>query len=225
MMRSVVAPTDQPRSSIRIVVIDCGMGNLQSIVRALQRVGGNAVASSSIADVTAAEKIVLPGVGSLAQGMENLARHGLLPVLSKKILEGGAPVLGICLGHQMLTAWSEEGHAAGLGWIDGYTRRIHDAPPGTRLKIPHIGWNTLTLRKDCPLFKGIPADACFYFAHSYCVSCNDPAAVVATTHYGSDFVSAVQKGNIFGTQFHPEKSQAHGLAVLQNFVRYGAPSA
>ena len=203
-------------------MIDCGIGNLQSVVRALQRVGGIATASSSVADVRAAERIVLPGVGSLAQGMEHLTRHGLLPVLSEKVLEDGTPVLGICLGLQMLTAGSEEGNAVGLGWIDGYTRRIRG---DARLKIPHIGWNTLALRRECPLFEGVPADACFYFAHSYSVTCTDPATVVATTRYGSDFVSAIQRGNIFGIQFHPEKSQAHGLAVLQNFVRYRAPSA
>jgi glutamine amidotransferase len=203
-----------------IVVIDCGMGNLGSVVRALRRVGADAAASSAADDVAAAEKIVLPGVGSLAQGMANLRRHQLLPVLARRVLDERTPVLGICLGLQMLTAWSEEGNAPGLGWIDGQTRRLRCEPPDARLKVPHLGWNTLRVERPCLLLDGLSEEACFYFAHSYGVSCADPAVVAATTHYGCDFVSVVHRDNIFATQFHPEKSQANGLTVLSNFVRY-----
>jgi glutamine amidotransferase len=203
-----------------IVVVDCGMGNLQSVVRALQHVGADVTVSSASAAVEAADQIVLPGVGSLAQGMGTLVRNGLLPALNRKVIDARTPVLGICLGHQMLLSWSEEGEAPGLGWIDGTAQRIHGTAAEPRLKVPHMGWNTLTVVRECPLLRGLPPDACFYFAHSYCVRCNDPSAIAATTRYGGDFVSVLHRGNIFGTQFHPEKSQANGLTVLRNFVEY-----
>jgi glutamine amidotransferase len=203
-----------------IVVVDCGMGNLQSVVRALQRVGADVVVSSAVEVVEAADKIVLPGVGSLAQGMDSLARRRLLPVLTHKVVATHTPVLGICLGHQMLVHWGEEGAAPALGWIDGASQHLRGSAAEPGLKVPHLGWNTLTVRRDCPLLRGVAADACFYFAHSYGVQCNDRSAIAATTHYGSDFVSVLHREHIFGTQFHPEKSQANGLTVLRNFVEY-----
>jgi glutamine amidotransferase len=203
-----------------IVVIDCGMGNLQSVVRALRRVGADAQASSAIGEVEAADKIVLPGVGSFAAGMGHLRRNQLLPVLARRVLEERTPVLGICLGHQMLTRWSAEGGSAGLGWIDGETRRFGSDPVIAELKVPHMGWNTLDVERPSPLLEGLSTDACFYFAHSYYVTCSNRAAVAATTRYGIDFVSVLHRENIFGTQFHPEKSQANGLTLLRNFVRY-----
>jgi len=201
-----------------IVVVDHGMGNLQSVVRALSRVGGRPIVSSRVEDIERADKIVLPGVGSLLHGMEKLKRDHLLPALSRKVLTDGAPILGICLGQQMFGKWSEEGNAEGLGWVDGFSRRLRFDPSQPLRKIPHIGWNTVRFRPDCPLFQGVPADACFYFAHSYYLSCEDAENVAGTTEYGSTFVSAIHKGRIFGTQFHPEKSQANGLLVLRNFV-------
>lgn len=201
-----------------IVIIDCGMGNLQSVVRGLAKAGGAAVISSNIDHVAAAKKIILPGVGSFAQGMENLKRAGLMPVLTQKVLKDNTPALGICLGHQMLTAFSEEGEVDGLGWIDGRTIRLSRGSENHATRIPHIGWNTLRIHRDCSLLRGIPGEACFYFAHSYRVACNDECLVVATTEYGGSFVSIVQHENIFGVQFHPEKSQANGITVLRNFL-------
>ncbi len=205
-----------------IVIIDCGMGNLQSVVRAFERIGAAARASSAIADVEAAQRLVLPGVGSLAHGMEALRAHGLLPLLRQQVLERRIPVLGICVGHQMLTRMSEEGNCDGLGWVDGETTRFRFAAPQPVLKVPHLGWNTLRRRRDCALLDGIPEDACFYFAHSYKVTCDDAATVAATADYGGEFVAVLHRDNIFGTQFHPEKSQAHGLRVLRNFVGHGS---
>lgn len=201
-----------------IVIIDHGIGNLQSVKRAFDKIGAPAMISSLPEELEAAERIVLPGVGSFAEGMDNLRRCGMLPVLNRKVHEQGTPVLGICLGFQMLTHRSDEGDAAGLGWIDGETHQIQFEQPNPRLKVPHMGWNTLTHHNGCQLLKGLTTEACFYFAHSYRVSCNDESAIAATTHYGCDFVSVAQKKNIFGTQFHPEKSQANGLTVLKNFV-------
>ena len=202
-----------------LVIVDCGMGNLQSIVRAFQRIGASPRVSSAAAEVAAADRIVLPGVGSLAHGMDTLRRHGLLAVLSRKVHGERTPLLGICVGHQMLATQGEEGDAPGLGWIAGAVTRFRFTG-ATNLKVPHLGWNTLRMRPGCPLFAGIPDDACFYFAHSYKLECQDADSVAATTEYGVDFVSAVQRDNIFGTQFHPEKSQAHGLRVLRNFREY-----
>lgn len=201
-----------------IVVIDCGIGNLQSVVRALERVGADAVASSNPADVAAAERLVLPGVGSFASGMDNLRRHSLIPLLRQRVLIDEIPVLGICLGMQMLAQRSEEGDAEGLGWIPGEVQRLTAATPA--LKIPHLGWNDLDRQVDSPLFSGVPEDACFYFAHSYALATDAVDCIAATAEYGARFVAAVHRGNLFGTQFHPEKSHAHGLRVLRNFVEY-----
>ena len=201
-----------------IVVVDCGMGNLQSVVRGLEKAGGTVIVSSGIDDVAAADKIVLPGVGSFRHGMQNLERGGLRHVLTRKVREEGTPLLGICLGHQMLTAFSEEGTVEGLGWIDGNTTRLPAQTEDGPLRVPHLGWNTLHVRNDCSLLNDIPEEACFYFAHSYSVACNDDRTVVATTEYGRSFVSIVQNDNIFGVQFHPEKSHANGITVLRNFL-------
>ncbi|HIE99087.1 MAG: imidazole glycerol phosphate synthase subunit HisH [Fuerstiella sp.] len=203
-----------------IAVIDCGMGNLQSVIRGLQKAGGTAVVSSRCDDVAAADRIVLPGVGSFGHGMENLRNAKLMSVLTKKVREDNTPLLGICVGHQMLTTFSEEGAVAGLGWIDGTTTRLPSQSQCGSVKIPHMGWNTLQNRKDCPLLRGIPDDACFYFAHSYSVACAEDQTVVATTEYGCSFASIVQKDNVFGVQFHPEKSHANGITVLRNFLDY-----
>lgn len=202
-----------------IVVIDCGMGNLQSVTRGLRQAGGNAVVSSSEDDVRRAQHIVLPGVGSFAQGIHNLTSCGLLPVLTERAVEERIPVLGICLGHQLLTNFSEEGDQEGLGWIEARTRRIPVADDNPPLKLPHMGWNTLNRTTSCSLLDGIPDDACFYFAHSYAVSCSDETVVAATTDYGEPFVSVMRRDNICGVQFHPEKSHAHGITVLRNFLQ------
>ena len=198
-----------------IIIINYGIGNLDSVVRAFRRADAEVAISSTREDLSAAEGIVLPGVGSFGQAMASLRESGLLPVLNQKVLENHTPVLGICLGFQMFTRCSEEGDAEGLGWIEGQTRRLSSGP----LPIPHIGWNDLARRGDSVLLAGVPDDACFYFAHSYFVECREDA-VLATTDYGMPFAAAVEAGPIFGTQFHPEKSLANGLKVVRNFVEY-----
>lgn len=203
-----------------IVVVDCGMGNLKSVVRGLNKAGTTAIVSSAAQDVSAAERIVLPGVGSFDRGMKNLADGGLMTVLKRKVLEERTPLLGICVGHQMLTSFSEEGGAEGLGWIDGQSTRLPVESDAGSFKVPHMGWNTLQVKRNCSLLAGINEDACFYFAHSYCVTCEEDSSVVATTTYGRTFAAVVQRDNIFGVQFHPEKSHANGITILRNFLDY-----
>jgi imidazole glycerol-phosphate synthase subunit HisH len=201
-----------------IVVVDYGMGNLGSILNMLRRVGADALVSSRIEDIRAADKLVLPGVGSFDTGMRRLRELGLIEVLNEKVLTGSTPALGVCLGMQLLTKSSEEGIEPGLGWIDAHTIRFRFEGDLSRLKIPHMGWNTVSLRSGGTLFGGTDDQSRFYFVHSYHVVCQDPQDVAATTHYGYEFVSAVQRGNIMGAQFHPEKSHKFGMRLYANFV-------
>jgi len=194
---------------------------MQSVVRAFERVGVTPSIVDTPAAVLAAERIVLPGVGSLAHGMESLRRRDLLGVLNERVIARGTPVLGICVGHQMLVDKSEEGPADGLGWVRGQVTRLRPAGDSGGWKVPHLGWNEVRRRGSCPLFAGIPDRACFYFAHSYAVECAGVDDVAATVDYAGERVAALQKQHIFGVQFHPEKSQAHGLRVLRNFLEFG----
>jgi glutamine amidotransferase len=199
-----------------ITIVDCGMGNLRSIQYKLQRIEINALVTSQPKDIEKAEMLILPGVGHFASGMNNLREYGLIRILNKKVLEEKTPIMGICLGMQLLTRRSEEGDADGLGWIDAETKRFKEI----NQRVPHVGWNTIIPRRESPLLAGVTAEQRFYFTHSYYVRCESEDAVLATTHYGLDFVSVVHKENIFGTQFHPEKSHRRGLELVRNFVRY-----
>lgn len=202
-----------------ITIIDYGMGNLGSIQNMLKKVGAAAIISSSIDDIEQADKLILPGVGAFGHGMQQIEQRGLLPVLNEKVLGQKTPILGICLGMQLLTEHSEEGDVEGLGWIKGETVRfrLNGEHPG--LKVPHMGWNEVTIHTDNTLFKDVQdEDTGFYFVHSYHVVCAQEEDVLATTHHGYDFVSAVQRGHIMGTQFHPEKSHKYGMRLLKNFA-------
>lgn len=201
-----------------IVIIDYGMGNLGSIVNMLKKVGVQARVSSQISDICNADKLILPGVGAFDTGMKRLAELDLIDVLQEKVVKQRTPTLGVCLGMQLMTNRSEEGNLPGLGWIDGKTVRFHFDAKQTNLKIPHMGWNTITICKDGELYKNIDHDCRFYFVHSYHVIVNNLEDILSTTFYGYDFVSSVQSGNIMGTQFHPEKSHRFGMKVYKNFV-------
>lgn len=199
-----------------IAIVNYGIGNLDSVARAFQKVGAETVITTAPAELERAEGIVLPGVGSFDQAMNTLRECELLSVLDRRVMREGTPVLGICLGMQMFSRRSEEGVTDGLGWIDGATLRF--TLDTSQFKIPHLGWNDIQRLRDSVLFRDVREDAPFYFAHSYHVVCRDNGDVLARTEYGVSFVSAIERGNIFGTQFHPEKSHANGLCVIHNFV-------
>lgn len=197
-----------------IVIVDYGMGNLRSVQKAFEKNGARAVVSSNPRDLERAAKVVLPGVGAFTHAMRELKKRRLVAPLRKKILSG-TPYLGLCLGLQLLFDKSEEGaRVAGLGVIPGRVKKFR-----TGLKVPHMGWNTVNTRKGCPLFKGKGKDDYFYFVHSYFGAPEDKSWIAGTTRYGKDFCSAVWKGNVFATQFHPEKSQTAGLRLIKNFIK------
>jgi glutamine amidotransferase len=200
-----------------MVIIDYGMGNLGSIHNMLRRLGTEAIVTSDHAAIQSARKLILPGVGAFDHGMENLARLGLIPVLNEAVLAKKTPVLGICLGMQLLSRRSEEGQLPGLGWIDAQTVRFRFPENSARLKIPHMGWNFISPRTTHPLLEGLDNPR-FYFVHSYHVCCDCPEHVLATCRHGIEFTAAVCKDNILGTQFHPEKSHRFGMALLKNFA-------
>lgn len=200
-----------------IVVVDFSMGNIGSILNMLKKISAAGTISSDPAEIRNADKLILPGVGAFDQGMASLDRLGLIPVLSEKVLQERAPVLGICLGMQLMTNSSEEGKLPGLGWIDAKTVRLrHD--PALNLKVPHMGWNTVSVRKESALFRDMFPEPRFYFVHSYHAVCEDPADVLTVTQHGYEFTSAFQHGNIIGVQFHPEKSHQFGMQLLKNFA-------
>lgn len=201
-----------------IVIVNYGMGNLGSILNMLKKIGAEAVISSEIHDIKKADKLVLPGVGSFDNGMKNITDLGLLPILNERVMEDRTPVLGICLGMQLFTKKGEEGILHGLGWIDAETIKFKFENNGNRLKIPHMGWNSIIATQEDALFTGLNGDLRFYFVHSYHIVCDNEEEILAKTHYGYDFVSSVRKENIFGVQFHPEKSHKFGMRILKNFV-------
>ncbi len=200
-----------------IVIVDYGMGNLNSIKNMLRKIGVFAQISSSPSLIKSADKLILPGVGAFDNGMNNLKYLGLVEALNEAILVNKIPILGICLGMQLMTKSSEEGIMQGLGWIDGQTLRfsLSSLP---NLRVPNIGWNNLNVIRHHPLFNRVDKDDRFYFVHSYYVCCNDPNDVLTTTHYGIEFTSAFARENIMGVQFHPEKSLKFGFKVFENFA-------
>jgi glutamine amidotransferase len=198
-----------------IVIVDYGVGNLSSVSNMLRKAGGDVTVSRDPVEILAADKLLLPGVGHFDHGMKMLNASGLREALDRFALELRRPVLGICLGAQILGKRSEEGVESGLGWIDMECHRF-DAMPGIR--VPHMGWNQIRRKKPSPLLDHMEADARFYFVHSYRMICTEPEDVLATATHGVEFVCAVQRDNIMGTQFHPEKSLRHGLALMRSFV-------
>lgn len=202
---------------MNVVVVDYGLGNLRSVAGALQHLGHAPVISHRLEEVLAADRLILPGVGAFGDGMANLHRRGLVEPLHRRVLDEGTPILGICLGAQL---FAQEGHEfgrhKGLGWVEGTVDRLAPADPG--LRVPHVGWNDIQPVRADPLLRDVPPGAVFYFVHSYHVRLAEPAEEVARADHGGPFTAAFRRGNIAGTQFHPEKSQRHGLAVLRNFL-------
>lgn len=198
-----------------IAIIDYGAGNLRSVEKALKALGETPVITSDREAILGADKIILPGVGSFGDAMERLNQSGLTEVIQEAV-QRDIPFLGICLGLQLLFESSEESPGVkGLGILHG---RILKIPGRPGLKIPHMGWNSLDIKADARLFKGIENGAYVYFVHSYYLKAEDEAMVAASTEYGVDIHASVEKGNVFACQFHPEKSSGTGLAILRNFL-------
>lgn len=197
-----------------IVVIDYGMGNLGSIVNMVKKVGYKCHITSDLEEIKKATKLILPGVGSFDNGMKKLKELGMINILNQKVLVEKTPILGICLGMQLMTKSSEEGSMTGLGWIDAVSKRF----VSDTLKIPHMGWNIVKHQKSSCLFDECESEKRFYFVHSYCVSCNHKEDILTITNYTHDFISSFKKNNIIGVQFHPEKSHKFGMNLIKNFM-------
>jgi imidazole glycerol-phosphate synthase subunit HisH len=200
-----------------IVIIDYGLGNLASIQNMIRKAAGKSLISSNPDQIAQAEKIILPGVGSFDNGMKNLRELNLITLLNKKVLEDKTPLLGICLGMQLLANKSAEGILPGLGFIAGEVVKFR-AENGVKLHIPHMGWNDVKIVRKHKLVEKFEEETRFYFVHSYHIICKNNADVLTQTFYGGDFTSAVARENIMGTQFHPEKSHKFGLQLFKNFI-------
>jgi len=200
-----------------ITVIDYGIGNIGSIINMIKKAGGNAHYTSDLSEIDKAEKLILAGVGAFDTGIKNLKINNLDAILRKKVIDEGTPILGICLGMQLMAKKSEEGKLNGLNWIDGITVRFN-FQEDMKYRVPHMGWNTVNIQKNNSLFKNIDVNSRFYFVHSYHVICHNHEDILTKTNYGIDFVSSFQRENIMATQFHPEKSLRYGLKLMKNFV-------
>lgn len=200
-----------------ITIVDYDAGNVGSVINICRKAGGLATASNDPVQIASAEKLILPGVGHFGQAMERLRSNGIADALREAVVDRGVPILGICLGMQLLTSHSEEGDADGFGWIAARTVRFR-FEPGSKLKVPHMGWNVADLVRPDGLTAFLAPNPRFYFVHSYFVTCDDEEDVLMRTTHGETFVSALQRGNVWGTQFHPEKSHKFGLSIIRSFV-------
>ena len=200
-----------------IAIIDYGMGNLKSVKRKMDRIGVNSIITSDPEEIKKSDRIILPGVGHFAKAVSEIKSRELWDLLSEQVLIKKKPVLGICLGMQLMAKHSEEGDSEGFGWIDANVVRFK-VSDSVRYKIPHMGWNTIKEIKESTLFEMINFNSEFYFVHSYHIKCDDPNNILAETIYDYSFTSVIQAGNIFGVQFHPEKSHDAGEVMLRNFA-------
>jgi glutamine amidotransferase len=204
-----------------ISIIDCGMGNLGSVKNMLKHIGVESEIISTPEEVLQAKKIILPGVGNWDNGVKKLNQSGLLDILNVRVLNDKIPVLGICLGMQLLLESSEEGTLPGLNWIPGKVKKFDfsgDEFKSMKLRVPHMGWNVVVPNKESPLTKEFGEETRFYFVHSYHVVVSNQEDVLMTCNYGYPFTCAIQKNNIWGAQFHPEKSHKFGMALMKKFA-------
>jgi glutamine amidotransferase len=201
-----------------IVVVDYGIGNVGSILNMLKRLGIPARLSRGAEDLEGAEKLVLPGIGAFDAGMERLHERGLVEVLERRVRGNGVPVLGICLGFQLMGRGSEEGRLPGLGWLDADAVRFDSSQAEGPLRVPHMGWNLLRPSGRSRIMAGLPDDPRFYFVHSYHMRARRAEDVVAWATYGYEFAAAMEHGHVVGVQFHPEKSHRFGMSLLRNFA-------
>jgi imidazole glycerol-phosphate synthase subunit HisH len=201
-----------------ITIINYGLGNVQAFANLYKRLNIPASIASSAADLVGATRLILPGVGAFDHAMELFDGSGMRETVDELVLKQNMPVLGVCVGMQILAKGSDEGKLAGLGWIDGRVRRFDESKLPRPARLPHMGWNDVVPRDRAKLFSGLEQDSRFYFLHSYYFDCASNDNVLATSEYGMSFGCAVRSNNIYGVQFHPEKSHAYGMRLLKNFA-------
>ena len=201
----------------RIILIDYGMGNLNSVKRKLDRLKTDSLITRNEKEILKADKLIIVGVGHFAKAMKNIENLNLIDVLNEVVLTRKKPILGICLGMQLMATHSEEGDCSGLNWIEAEVKRMQVSDP-IQYKVPHTGWNEIIQRKQSSLMQDIPNKAEFYFVHAYYFEAKNPDCVLNETDYAFRFTSAVEKENIFGVQYHPEKSHEAGEMLLKNFI-------
>ncbi len=201
-----------------IVIIDYGLGNVLAFVNTYRRLDIPVKVAKTAADLKDAHKIILPGVGAFDLAMNLFQQSGMREATEELVLGKGIPVIGICVGMQIMASSSEEGGQAGLNWVPGRVKRLNMGSAQAKMPLPHMGWNDVTPLKPSALFKGLEHDARFYFLHSYHYECDTLEHRLAITNYGLDFTSSVERGNVYGVQFHPEKSHRFGAQLLKNFA-------
>lgn len=200
-----------------IGIVDYGLGNVRAFDNIYRNLGIPARPVRTADELSACDRLILPGVGAFDWAMSRLEQSGMLDALNTRVLEDKVPVFGVCVGMQMMAAGSEEGSLPGLGWLPGRVQRFEDSWFNHATHLPHMGWNDVEPAADEPLFAGIEAPQ-FYFLHSYYLATGDESIIIGRTHYGTGFASAVRRGHICATQFHPEKSHHWGVALLRNFA-------
>lgn len=201
-----------------ITIIDYGLGNIRAFVNVYERLNIPVAVASSAEDLKGTTRIILPGVGAFDHAMDLLNRSGMRETLDRLVLDNRLPILGVCVGMQIMARSSEEGELPGLGWIDGTVRKLPVTTLSSQTRLPHMGWNTIDPETDNPLLVNLNGESCFYFLHSYYFYCNSGNDMVATTKYGIQFTSMISAKNISGVQFHPEKSHQWGIRLLRNFA-------
>lgn len=199
-----------------VAIINYGVGNLTSILNMHMRLGIQAMITGDAEEIRRADKLLIPGVGHFDKCMQNFNASGLRPLIERRVLEEGTPVLGICVGAQMMTRSSEEGQEKGLGWVDADTIKFR-IPAGSGLKVPHMGWADIEVVKPSPLLADMPEEPRFYFAHSYHFKFDSEEAVIATVDYAYKYPCAFSRNNMYAAQFHPEKSHKYGMKLITNF--------
>ncbi len=200
-----------------IAIVDYGLGNVKAFANIYKKLNVPLVIAKSKADLTGITKVILPGVGAFDHAMQQFNASGMREQVEELVLGAKCPLIGICVGMQMLAAGSDEGHDVGLGWISGRVKKLDATLIPYKTRLPHMGWNDVVRKKENPLLKGFNENSLFYFLHSYYFDCVDANDIVATTSYGMEFAAIVNRDNIFGIQCHPEKSHEFGIAILKNF--------